>query len=526
MFKTMEKEKESMRVVTDFEKKTVLEVQLNDNKEDEEQGNVECQFNDQIKKVEEENVDKNEKINENILTDDEHYNDVTGVQDIQQVLNVEVSEEMRLKEELIKAAKEKQQKAKRDKKKTNVYTTEELELIQKKRLEEYRKAQAEQISNVMETGSVHTEHSAQDQTEEQYELQQDIFLKKLKEEKINEQKLLEEAIKGKVRGNIKMFQQAATKEEKVVGGRKLESVQRQFKPRTTSEERTNGAEDDKTQREKELEAIALARANASWEDGEEERQKEMAMREAKSRELQNIALCRENIADNMWEDLTDAEERAIIEKEKRRQELEEISSTRAKTKWEEVVSPPKHRSTTSSFNPDLEALSRGNLRRDTAQKWQERESGNVALGTTSDQRNIPTRRIGNIFSHSPTQWKMDNDEEDEEFPAPPTQDEVDAANEMASNVPVDEMTGNADDNEVFGIVEVTNEETIEHKTVDIEEIIVSDSEPRDTNGSANVPQPVPPPRDSSKDYMREWSKEENNSVSCTQALPNTPTQKD
>ena len=112
---------------------------------------------------------------------------------------------------------------------------------------------------------------------------------------------------------------------------------------------------------------------------------------------------------------------------------------------------------------------------------------------------------------------MDDDEE--EFPAPPTQDEVD---EIASNVPVDEIIGNTDDdNEVFGIVEVTNEETtIEHKTVEIEEAIVS--EPReDTNGSSNVPQPVPPPRDSSKDYMRVWSKEESNSVSCTQALPNT-----
>merc|ERR1712198_491226 len=123
-----------------------------------------------------------------------------------------VSEETKLKEEIIKAAKDKQQKDKRDKKKTNVYTTEELELLQKRRLAEYRKAQeqrADDANSAIETGSVLTEHSTQDQVED-YELQQDIFLKKLKEEKINEQKMLEEAIKGKVRGNIKMFQRAAS----------------------------------------------------------------------------------------------------------------------------------------------------------------------------------------------------------------------------------------------------------------------------------------------------------------------------
>merc|ERR1712020_331684 len=87
--------------------------------------------------------------------------------------------------------------------------------IQKKRLEEYRKAQ-EQKAEIegglaTETASVHTEHSTQEEVEE-YQLQQDIFLRKLKEEKINEQKLLEEAIKGKVRGNIEMFQRASSRE--------------------------------------------------------------------------------------------------------------------------------------------------------------------------------------------------------------------------------------------------------------------------------------------------------------------------
>merc|ERR1711902_108084 len=227
-------------------------------------------------------------------------------------------------------------------------------------------------------------------------------------------------------------------------------------------------------REKELEAIALARSNANWEDGEEEKRKELEIREMKSKELQDIALYRDTASENMFEDLTDAEERAIIEKEKRRQELEAISATRTKTKWEEVVSPQKPRSTASStYNQEMEGFSRGNIR-DTAQVWQERELGKDKrdnLGT-NEQRNVPTRRIGNIFSHSPNQWKMDDDD-DEEFPAPPTQDEVDAANEMFNTIAVNnENTTNLDDSEdaVFGIINVTIESNTQNNNVNIEEI--------------------------------------------------------
>merc|ERR1719150_2647278 len=124
--------------------------------------------------------------------------DGSDAQNNQTVEIKDSSQEDKLKEELIRAAHGKQMKGKRDKKKTNAYTTEELELIQKKRLEEYRKAQ-EQKADIegglaTETASIHTEHSTQEEVEE-YQLQQDLFLKKLKEEKINEQKLLEEAIK-------------------------------------------------------------------------------------------------------------------------------------------------------------------------------------------------------------------------------------------------------------------------------------------------------------------------------------------
>jgi len=37
---------------------------------------------------------------------------------------------------------------------------------------------------------------------------------------------------------------------------------------------------------------------------------------------------------------------------------------------------------------------------------------------------VPTRRIGNLFSHNSSQWRMEPDEEDEPFPAPPSQEEV------------------------------------------------------------------------------------------------------
>merc|ERR1719414_1425319 len=283
---------------------------------------------------------------------------------------------------------------------------------------------------------------------------------------------------------------------------------RKFQPASNSSEKEM---DEKSIREKELEAIAAARANTNWEDGEEEKLKELSVREMKSKELQDIALYRETNSEKMFEDLTDAEERAIIEKEKRRQELEAISASRTKTKWEEVVSPQKPRSTASSvFNQDLEAVSRGNIR-DTAQVWQERElcKDNRDSFGNNEQRNVPTRRIGNIFSHSPNQWKMDDDD-DEEFPAPPTQDEVDAANEMFNTIANENenvTTLNESEDAVFGFINVTIESNTENKNVNIEEM---PPEPTETDIVPATPQPVPPPRDSSKDYMREWSKDENN----------------
>ena len=439
-------------------------------------------FKETIEGAKEEEVMTSNELQINI---EEASCDGSDAQNNQTVEIKDSSQEDKLKEELIRAAHGKQMKGKRDKKKTNAYTTEELELIQKKRLEEYRKAQ-EQKAEIegglaTETASIHTEHSTQEEVEE-YQLQQDLFLKKLKEEKINEQKLLEEAIKGKVRGNIAMFQRASIEQQE-----KEQKIDKR-KPKIIRQE-----------------VIAVGRANDDSNEGDDERQTELAMREAKSKELHDVALYRENIApENLFEDLTDAEERAILEIEKRRQELQEISSSRMKTNWEEVVSPHKSRTIP---NPELEGLSKDAIR-GTAHAWQERESGIGNAHTYGQRDNAPTRRIGNMFSPSSNQWKMeDDDDEEEEFPAPPTQDEVESLNELSNNL----TTAEEDiENLVFGIVDVTHEgeESTETQIVNITEAAAPDSKTEVVPSSS---QPIPPPRDSSKEYMRDcMSREETN----------------
>merc|ERR1739846_202139 len=251
--------------------------------------------------------------------------------------------------------------------------------------------------------------------------------------------------------------------------------------------------------------IALCKPNIDTNEGEDERQTEMAIREAKSKELQDVALYRENIApENLFEDLTDAEERAIIEIEKRRQELQEISSSRMKTNWEEVVSP--HRSRTIP-NPELDGLSKDAIR-GTAHAWQERESGNASAHTYGQRDNAPTRRIGNMFSPSSNQWKMNDDDDEEEFPAPPTQDEVESLNEMSNNLITAEE--NIED-VVFGIVDVTNEgeEATKTQIIDSTEAATLSDSNLVTDAAPSASQPIPPPRDSSKEYMRDcMSREE------------------
>ena len=112
-----------------------------------------------------------------------------------------------------------------------------------------------------------------------------------------------------------------------------------------------------------------------------------------------------------------------------------------------------------------------------------------------------------MFSHSnPSQWKLE-DEDEEEFPAPPTQDEVDnATNENSVSDQVVEE--DVDDDLVLGIIDVTENE---------DENVVKEMELKTDDNNMTTPtvQPTPPPRDSSKEYMREWSREENSASLMT-----------
>ena len=49
----------------------------------------------------------------------------------------------------------------------------------------------------------------------------------------------------------------------------------------------------------------------------------------------------------------------------------------------------------------------------------------MRIGTPPSGRNTPSRRIGNLFKKGSEHWTMDgDDEEDLEFPAPPTEIEM------------------------------------------------------------------------------------------------------
>ena len=113
---------------------------------------------------------------------------------------------------------------------------------------------------------------------------------------------------------------------------------------------------------------------------------------------------------------------------------------------------------------DLEEA-RANIR-GAASAWQEREKQKTTAGEKGKQAPpaVPTRRIGNLFSHNSSQWRMEPDEEDEPFPAPPSQEEV-------------------NNNQLF-------------------EEYLNDCYSSEDQGRSGTP--APPPRDSSKDYMMEY----------------------
>ena len=367
---------------------------------------------------------------------------------IEEEVRLKKLEELQMQEELLKQeqatleAKVEQvleeQSEKRPPKKGKMSKT-DLEHMQKKRLDEYRRAQDILSGNESQT------------SEEQ---QRDH------EQRINEQKLLEDAMKGKVRGNIAMFSRQSVERDGSEprslsrGPTRVKTRETFVRQRTTSEDRE---EAEKLQRSKELELVASARANSNWdEDGDDEMRREQSSTKS---ELCELAAIRSN--SDKWEEVTDAEERARMEKEVRSRELLEITATRAKPNWEKIVSTSHSSSAAKSHEMELEEA-RATIR-GAATLWQEREMAQNKQRAENRPPVVPTRRIGNLFSHNSNQWRMDDDEE--EFPAPPTQDEV--------------------NNALF-------------------EEYLNDCYKEDQEASGGRGTPAPPPRDSSKDFMMEF----------------------
>jgi len=220
--------------------------------------------------------------------------------------------------------------------------------------------------------------------------------------------------------------------------------------------------------------IASSRANACWEDvaSSTDHEQEAANKATKTRELMEIATIRaanERLEEDAPPiihrlDKTDAEERAKFEKEARSRELQEIAALR-KPKWEEVVSGAQNGQNRGGLTTD--GPDKANIR-GAASAWQEREKQSER--SAKQPPAPPTRRIGNLFSHNSSQWRMEDPDEDEDepFPAPPSQDEVN------NNALFEEYLNDCYSSE--------QEQQLGHRS-----------------GT-----PAPPPRDSSKDYMMEF----------------------
>jgi hypothetical protein len=162
--------------------------------------------------------------------------------------------------------------------------------------------------------------------------------------------ILEDVIRGKVRGNIAMFQQPlsfakspsggnivmAAEDAETMKGKVVES-KKAYIQRASSSDREDGS---KQQRTMELEAMLRARnESGSGHVTADDPEKLFAQRqrEERARELEEVAQLRATtIAHNMWEE-TDAHERSESSRLQRARELQELANLRQKKNWNEVV---------------------------------------------------------------------------------------------------------------------------------------------------------------------------------------------
>ena len=172
--------------------------------------------------------------------------------------------------------------------------------------------------------------------------------------------------------------------------------------------------------------------------------------QVRSRMLQEVASLRTEDDESSEDFSTSQEKAADLAKIERNRELAEISEMRCRSNWQSNAENQLCKSgSNKSLDPELEEAR--NTIRTAAARWQEREQTQhkARYGTPPSGRNTPSRRIGSLFKKGSDHWSMDDapgaDDEDQ-LPPPPTENEIDV-----------------------------------------------------------TPLPAPPPRDSSKDVMMEYS---------------------
>ena len=281
---------------------------------------------------------------------------------------------------------------------------------------------------------------------------------------------MEEVTRGKVKDSIALFQKKKTEEraaeeeerrhpEDAHGqsgrGRMRQSAREAYLQRTSSQDRE---EAERYQRQKELEEIAKARSKSGWEE-DAGLAKDANAREAKKRKLREIAAMRSQSsgwATEEGESRLTSSNTLEQARDMRSRELQEIASMRSHKNWEEEATTAPAEVKSTADTTDM-----GGAFRNVASSWRQRERGEreqaaaaaAAVASASPKQQpspAPSRRIGNLLSRKTADEWEDPDELIAEFLKSPP---------------------------IAAIPDAVGDD----------------------------PMPPPPPRESSRDYMREFT---------------------
>lgn len=152
--------------------------------------------------------------------------------------------------------------------------------------------------------------------------------------------------------------------------------------------------------------------------------------EVRSRMLQEVASLRVEDDDSSEDFSTSQEKAADQAKLERNRELAEIAEMRRRSNWQGSADSQICRSgSNKSLDPELEEAR--NTIRNAAAKWQEREQKHqkIRYGTPPSGRTTPSRRIGSLFKKGSDHWSMDDAPGDDEdlLPPPPSDIEMDVS---------------------------------------------------------------------------------------------------